>query len=510
MVSTEKQPSDILKSLLESFELDQTAFIENNLTTLQDLSRVVEESSLYKNLTCNASEIEIQRLKFLIKICVSYTEDFQSTSDQILKTQLEENGFEPSYWLPVFKEHLGVRSTEGLKNIGSESYVLLLPFAQNELDNINLKVLFGINQRSFMECRSVQVKAALERCKQIQQLTKILENLNQYNVKDEAFFKTLKDIICEQFQIASVLPAEISLGYLIEKLKIQTSQLCQILEVSSPTTELTNSEVFDMASNGIALQGILLVQEFAEKIKENKPLLSTPVNIEFSHPHWEQFSETVHFSHECHEQDFLKAMEQLGISGLISSTQGFTIEAENEKSYLSSVRYEIVPMASCYIDDSKLRLSTKAINYLKEREACICSEDKEKAKITCCQFLREFGSHIFKGYYHFGGVFLCISTTKDLSIKSDDVKRLHSKLNDLTMNSFWLPTALEFQAVAPECGIALEKTQTTVKTFGGPNEFLSFSQWKNSLVANNKCWCLIDRGRISTPVWKVVKVNKLA
>lgn len=504
MASTKKkQPSDILKSLLKSFELDQTVWSlklsESNIHSLHDLRRLAEDSSLYTHLTTGVPEIEIQRLKCLIIMC---EEDFQRTNDQKLKTYLQENGFEPLYWLPVFKICLGVRSKEAMENIGSESYALLAPFAQNKSDKTNLKILLGLNQTSFKECRDTQVKAALERSTQIQHLTKILENLNQLSVEEDKILNNIKSKICEQFQTVSDIPCGTSLDHIIKNLNMQISHL------SDTSTKLNNSEVFKMASNGIALQGILMVQDFSEKIKgKDKPLLQTPGNIEFLHPRWEQFSGTIHFSQECHEKDFLKAMQQLGISELFLSMQGCSAEVKDEKSYLSSIRYEIVPMASCYIGDDHIKLSYEAIDYLKENESCICSDDEEQAKSICSQFLHEFGSHVFKGYYHFGGVFLCTATTKDFSIENDTIKCSHNQLNDHIVKSLWLPNELDLPAVVSKCNLTLEKTKTMVKPIGGPSDFLSYSQWKNALVTNNASWCLIDRGRVSIPVWKIIKVQ---
>ena len=510
MSSADKQPSDTLKYLLESCGLDQAIwcpkFSSNNLTNVQDLSQILKDSRLYTTLISSASEIEIKKFKVLIRTC-DLLVDTERTSDEGLESILEENDFEPSYWLPIFKEHLGVISEKGIKNIGSESYALLLPFAQNKFDKIILKLFLGLSENSFEMCRNTQIEKALERSKQIHQLVKILESLSIKEEKFSSIVNNIKCRICEYFQTASRISDEVCFNDLTANLNIQVGQM---LDVSNLTPELTDSEVFEKASNGIALQGVLLVEEFSEKIQQRKPLLQAPKYIKLSHPRWYQFSESVNFSQKCHEVDFLKALQHLGISKTILSISDCIMDNANEKTYLSTVRYEVLPMASCYIDDDDIKLSTEAIDHLKIDEARLFSLDKGKAKNICSQFLRKFGSHLFKGYYHFGGVFICLSNSKEFNdIENHAIKDLHNKLNYLMINSFWLPTELEFQAEISKCNLNVEKkTMTAVKEMGGPSKFSSYFQWKNVLVANNKYWCLIDRGGINIPVWTVIKVNK--
>jgi len=480
-----------LTDILQQFGLDpnvwEPKFRKYNVSESQDIATIEKDYGIYNELALHASEDEEMALQKLLCVELPNEQEISGSMIKELENKLHDSGFDIPYWLPIFVKVLGIQSPEALDYVGNESYFLLEPYVRNTSDKIVLKAFFQLNQQTtFQECRTSQLEKIQKRNEKLKEIMVKLINSNEkhHNIQ--------KKTICELLQTSSSLPQEMAATELISVLNTLMQEL--------PANELNTDELLESTS---ILQGALMINEYSQKLIENKFLLKNPTGIQFLHPKWCQFSKVINFYEERAEAAFLQTIKHYGITAVVEF-EGNNDLLMHKANYISTVHCTIVPMASCYINNGHLQLSPEALTELRAIEGL---KNINEAKVKAVKFLYDYGSHAFKGIHHYGGIFICISCSKnDHEFDFKCAEDIHHKLNQSLIKNMFLPENLmglcsEFFDHDPH------NTTWKVSALGGMSNFSSFCQWKYKLVASNAEWHLIDRGSIAVPVWEIIQVQ---
>lgn len=508
-----------LESLLEQYGLDQSAWIskfhEIGIIKPEDIENI-QDQTVYQNLFSEASEAESQSLQKLLDVTLPDEEEIEKDNKQALEIKFEGIGLDPVYWAPKFNAILGVRSPEALEYVGNESYVALEPYIKNATDKLILRTFFSC-QSIFERCRNEQARKFDQRKKKIKKLLEKFHTKVMY--LSDTKKKNLVISIFELLQIVPDIPSDVTLEEVVRRLNIQFSQL--VVENS----ELSDKEVFSISHEGCALKGFFLAPTVTEHCKMQYDLLKDPQNIKFLNPRWSQFTKIIHFSQKKDEYHLMDTIKYAGVSAITSAEENpdadDSFAHDHVLAYRSTLKCVVVPMAACYLDDEQLELSPKAIKKLQEIEAIQAKievkgpeNEKKNAEIEmqqfCETFFHTFGSHAYKGIYHFGGIFIFKSHTTECEITDiESVKLLQSKAIEFVANSIWLPDEIKIQSGISknEPPNLIHKTKSETIVSGGPKEFTSYFQWKNGLTINNSTWRVIDHGTDILPVWKIMQVR---
>uniref|UniRef100_A0A8C0IXS3 MACPF domain-containing protein n=1 Tax=Chelonoidis abingdonii TaxID=106734 RepID=A0A8C0IXS3_CHEAB len=250
------------------------------------------------------------------------------------------------------------------------------------------------------------------------------------------------------------------------------------------------------------------------------------------------------FSSAEAESSFTRTMEKLGFSISVTAKGGFwgfsaesssdysssseseeTHRSRLEHTYICITKYNYIPLASCYFPKDQLRLSSAALQELKEIEDILShtpeSDNLNLLKSRGGSFFNRFGSHVNQGPLHLGGIFWWKASSEGFRAEElDEVKkRTSDALSSYVGGSYsglgWSiaagVTASKSGSEASFQGTDRKETQTEIQLFvtrtGGPPQTHSLTEWQSGLVTSNKTWSVIDRGFQLIPVWEIILSN---
>ena len=543
---------ETLQSLLEQHGLDQSVWIskfhENNIIDPTDIEKIGIKQC--KALFHEASEEDTQALQKLLGIELPSIEKIEKNKKETLEIAFENMGLDQKYWPMIFTKILGTRSIEALEYMGSENYAALEPYTQGTADRLILRKL-TLHKSTFEDCRGEQIKQMDKRNNKIKNLLEALRKVKCLSIK-----QNMVSSIFEMLQIIPDIPSGMAIEDVINKLDIESIQL------RYAKSDISDTEVFTNSHKGYALKGIFVAPTIKEQTKMQKDLLKQPKNIKLLNPRWSQFIKVINFTQKKSEDMFMTALKHQGISVVVSEKYEDAdvdddLPHDYEVEYRSTLQCVVVPMAACYLDDQQLNLSSEALEMLKEieniktrivndgaeyqskesemkipkaennhkgsktelkfqkKETKIDSKEAEnepdeiEVQQACERFFQTFGSHAYKGIYHFGGVFVFkIYTENYKNADTEKVRHLQNKATEFVANSIWLPEEIDIQnGIYNKEDLALiQKIKAKKVTVGGPDTYSSYFQWKNQLTASNESWGMIDCGTDVLPVWKIIQV----
>uniref|UniRef100_A0A8C4Y0T5 Uncharacterized protein n=1 Tax=Gopherus evgoodei TaxID=1825980 RepID=A0A8C4Y0T5_9SAUR len=351
-----------------------------------------------------------------------------AAKDELAK-RLGAVGLSAEYWLPKLHKQLGVTSTQALKHLRYEDYLKLECDVQHTWEKQALQELLKIDSKATMKQlqeqrlemlkkRQEQAKSALKELKEMQE--KGRSRHEEAVTKKEEELQGAMDIAPEYWA-----PAEKTLKEVIENVH---RQLDLLEESVSQSENLPDKEVLRRASGGLALQGIYQTKKLAEMVEKREQLIDIPEGLELFGPEQGPLFEKKEFSSAEAESSFTRAMEKLGFSISVTAKGGFgafsaetssdyssfseseeTHRSRSEHTYICTTKYSYLPLASCYFPKYQLRLSSAALQELKEIED-ILSHTSESDKLNLLKsrggsFFSRFGSHVNQGPLHLGGIF---------------------------------------------------------------------------------------------------------
>uniref|UniRef100_A0A8C3HAI0 VLIG-type G domain-containing protein n=1 Tax=Chrysemys picta bellii TaxID=8478 RepID=A0A8C3HAI0_CHRPI len=460
--------------------------------------------------------------------------------------QLDGVGLSTQYWLPKLRDKLGITSAQALKHLSYEDYLKLECEVEHPWEKQALRTLLNIAESkttmkqlqgerlAMLKKRQEQAKTALQGLKEMQE--KGSSRHEEAVRKKEEELQGAMDIAPEYWA-----PAEKNLKEVIENVH---KQLDLLEESVSQSENLPDKEVLRWASGGLALQGIYKTNQFAEMVEKREQLIDIPEGFELFGPKQGPLFEKKEFSSAEAESTFTRTMEKLGFSISVTAKGGFwgfsaetstdysssseseeTHRSRSEHTYICTTKYSYIPLASCYFPKDQLRLSSAALQELKEIEQLL-SHTPEPDKLNLLKsrgrsFFNRFGSHVNQGPLHLGGIFWWKASSEGFRAEQlDEVKKQTSDaLSSYVGGSyggFGCHTAGSVSVSKSDSKTSLQGTDT--KTFqpeiqlcitktGGPPGVDSLTAWKSGLLASNKTWSVIDRDSRLIPVWDIILSN---
>ncbi|XP_037749665.1 interferon-induced very large GTPase 1 [Chelonia mydas] len=465
-----------------------------------------------------------------------------AAKDELAK-RLEAVGLSAEYWLPKLHKQLGVTSIQALKHLRYEDFLKLdiqhtwEKQALQELLKTDSKATMTQLQEQRLEMlkkRQEQAKSALKELKEMQE--KGRSRPEEAVRKKEEELRIAMDIAPQYWA-----PSEKPLKEVIENVH---KQLDLLEETVSQSENLPDKDLLRWASGGLALQGIYKTNKLAEMVEKREQLIDIPEGFELLGPQQGPLFEKKEFSSAEAESTFTKAMENLGFnistaaeggfggfSAETSSDYGKSEESKknhrsrSEHTYICTTKYRYVPLASCHFPKAWLRLSSAALQELKEIEQLL-SHTPEPDKLNMLKsrggrFFSRFGSHVNQGPLQLGGIFWWKASSEGFQAEQlDEVKkRTSDELSNYVGGSYsgfgWSVaagvTASKSGSEASFQGTDRKPMQTEIQLFvtqtGGPPGVDSFTAWKSGLLASNKTWSVIDRGSQLIPVWDIILSN---
>ena len=492
----------------------------------------------YQTLSSHATSTKEKRaLMKLLDI-----REITSNPDVQIENDLDQAGLEPNYWLPIFKHEVGVTSANALKNVGEESYGMLKSFVRKPWEQKALRKLLSMSneETSFNAQHEKKREKLRKRKEESQQMLQELRDLQKHGKeRHDDVVQQIESGIREALQISpdAWIPSDTNLETTIRSLENSIGELDGILRSRQ---ELSDIQVLQNASGGLALQGILLTRHLDDQMQSRERLLKPADDVQLMGPSLSSCHKEEAFSSQHQEDQFRKSMDKLGYSASISSKGGFwgigfevgggysktsegemTDEHHQEELYSSTVKYSFIPLASTYFNDSQLFLSDEAVRRLQMLDQFISSNPKPDAVQKKCQhFFEKFGSHANKGHLHFGGIYWRKSVSKGFEQKDlETVKKLQREIIDMKAAISYgciFGASAEANRSKIEASFSgdYSKEVTSVTTLevtatGGPPETSSLPQWKSGMAASNSTWSLIDRGTNTIPVWDIIQVSML-
>ncbi|XP_029452117.1 interferon-induced very large GTPase 1-like [Rhinatrema bivittatum] len=462
-----------------------------------------------------------------------------------LVKRLSDVGLNPEYWLPQLQDRFGINSAQALEHLNHEDHLNLQCCVQYSWEKQALQKLLHIPDREttikhLQEQRCDLLKKRQEQAmgtlKELQQM----QNEGKGRYDDEVKRKE------EELKLAMEIPAEYwvpSEKPFMEMIENLHRQLNLMQDSLTQGENISDTEVLRCASGGLALEGIYKTNQLEDLLQKREQLICIPEDFSLLGPEQGPVFQQKEFSSFAAESTFTKSMEKLGYSFSCSAKGGFwgmsfetsidsinSSESENKQkshmahTYISTTKYNYIPLASCYIPKGKLRLSSAALQELKciEKLLSLTTEtEKQNILIRYEKFFKRFGSHVNQGPLHFGGIFWWKASSEGFKKEQlEDIKKMASEAlssyigasySGFSCNAAAGIGRSQSQSQASFQGTQREtlqkQIQLCVTKTGGPAEADSLTQWKSGLVTSNKTWSVIDRGFQLVPVWDLILSN---
>ena len=456
-----------------------------------------------------------------------------------LARALENVGLKPTYWLDVFSK-LDIDSVKALEFIDetSDDYSELIKAVKKswQINAINELLKIKDIKEEAKESEREKVKQRLEKSNQtLQELKQLSEKGKK---RHDARVQQIEKDVCEQFKISpeSWIQKDNTLSELINILEAHNERINGVLQTKDGQRD---SMVLRNASNGQALQGILLSNDLEVLIKDRLSLLKPPENVNFKHPSKSTIDTVETFCMKSQEDTYKKMVDTFGwgvsvsakapVFGGVTVKAGVSasskdesetcVETDTQITYSSTVKHSSLQLAAYTFENRDLQLSIDAVEALKKIKTIIMSygPDSSYVQLACEEFFHNYGSHASRGPLHFGGIYWRTCYSKGFSEKeTDTVKELQSNALSaeagVAFMGFGISSSVDITSVKSHYeGKCTQKTLVNtylqVSITGGPPEVTSLPEWRTGLAANNKTWSLTDRGTILVPVWEIIVMN---
>ena len=302
---------------------------------------------------------------------------------------------------------------------------------------------------------------------------------------------------------------------------------------------LSDSEVI---SNTSALSGKLFTKNVSDFIEQRKAVLQSHPGIKFKSPRLAQTDVSKEFQSNHQRDQFDKCLSTSGWGTANGITAADTVkgigggygyerqqrhEHENVsnrfETFFSRIICSVVPTALWEPQNNDVSLSNDVLSNLRNIESLVSVRD-DLAKTECEKFFREYGSHVYLGATHVGGIYKIETKFEsnemvDMALAKEMVQSKHSASVNASFGVLGLfKIGIQHSSHSEEGNVQMtgkyessesSKVQTTESKVGGPQEVSTLPLWKLGLVANNDTWVVVDGGKYNredyTPVWELVQ-----
>ena len=222
-----------------------------------------------------------------------------------------------------------------------------------------------------------------------------------------------------------------------------------------------------------------------------------------------QYRAMLRFESQKEEKIFLKQLALFGHSIPNFNYSGDdSTQRSKEETYCCTVNYIFVPLASCYFEDHHLKLFDDRLSELDQIMT-------KKTKIVLDELFKKFGSHLFRGPFHFGGIYMwkCYTAgfaeTERQAIHNlhDDVIKAQMRMSLDQCSKITRVSNMNISCAGDYPDELKALTFTQVIMVGGPEKVIGFPDWKYGLLRSNSTWKLIDCGTSQVPIWDIILLN---
>ena len=299
-------------------------------------------------------------------------------------------------------------------------------------------------------------------------------------------------------------------------------------------TQLSPQQVVQNAS---ALKGRYFNGNINDFLKQRSTLLDATSTIQFRAATMTCKESQTQFQYKYQRDTFNTALDNSnwGVSaditaGAFGTTLDFkmdydkksnTAEQVNEDvsgSYFSKYFGSFVPVTLWEPKAADTSLSHDALSSLKDIEKLLSLKDVDSATRACELFFELYGSHVYLGDTHFGGLYHIETTFESSSIVEKELihKAIESTFSTTLKGnrlSLGVNISGHHEQVSDDASYKSENidhnyVHTTQNSKGGPLVVSSFPLWKIGLLARNNTWVVIDGGTLNvndyTSVWDIV------
>ena len=414
-----------------------------------------------------------------------------SARDRVDEVLIEAGLEDVEYWSRVLMKQFGVSSAQGLYHIPDFFYPHLVHFSRSMNEKRSLRRLLKVenDEINMLESHQKYLTAFKERTSE---LLAMIDRFEMFKREKRELEDEEVKIIWHNFLESLQVPkcfwlSDNSFDSFIRSIKTFHDLLMRAQGAKKPL------DLVAKASNGLALKGILI--EGGNEIRVMS-VLSDPEEIVFQPP---LYSQHIKY-YTCIGKDEEWALLE-GIEGLEQSMP--KVPQRRGRGYSSSIRCFVLPLALCYFKPEQLKLSAKAIEELN-----LLSSANTRPQFQ--HFLREYGSHVCLGPFHFGGSYRwrCASSESASNAAKALQNRTISYMSGIAPQK-WLQKVcnanIPFSSNYSKD--LRENTHIVIKPKGGPQTLLPFAFWKNFLVMDRDSWEIVQCGRDYYPIWDIVEMN---
>ena len=428
--------------------------------------------------------------------------------------------------MQVLKDTFSITLPRQVKHLGKDGYDKLVEKTRHSWEKKALLELLGLSEDPIQKEKEMQAQVPSEELE-----------------KPKKKGKDSNDSALKKLEEVSELHSPVVSGDVsIKKAKARGDTSSGTLKKRSHIY-INNSQVVQSASAGLSLKGVLISKDPSDLIKQCSELLLAPTEVKLLGPSMKQSEALKEFGNEHAEGKFSELVDSLGIHAALAlkfdsllsieatgsysrnQTKKITMEKHQEEAYYSTVKYSIMPQASFTFKVSELQFSPDALLKLQAIDDLLALDHSPTLQDECLKFFQTFGSHIYKGPIHFGGVYRSICFSKGFQ-QTEEEHVIKMQKNALSASASassigtygFVPYKVGGSAEGGEA--IMESSNTTgekkdlshllkfeTSKVGGPPEVSELQQWKAGLAESNSTWSVIDRGTILVPVWDIVEVN---
>ena len=300
----------------------------------------------------------------------------------------------------------------------------------------------------------------------------------------------------------------------------------------------------ELVRQSSCFSGVLFSNNIDETLKVRRPLLEPKrgSKISLTNPTMIERSFENEVEGHTHRKVFLKTLETKGLGVDISakaSRFGFSVEAgysydssnvkrQNSESHSKAFSYSkftssCIPLKRFTLSKRCISFSQDALDELINIQNLLGEREIMKAQTACKSFFEHFGTHVYLGEIHLGGI--CIIETRyegsNVRNKQEIKEMVESSHTGHVNASFNAIGKIKIEgrasghwklSLGKHKGKSWESTKKSMKMecikIGGPPGVDDIQEWKKGLVNDSATWCVISGGKLNqeeyTGVWDLV------
>ena len=452
------------------------------------------------------------------------SESLDKPTQKTVVSALEAVHLDVDYWLETLKTECGVTEYGQLRFIDNKNatFKKLKKSIRHDWEKRALKELLGLESTSKEEKKEREIEAK-----------KLISELK--SLRDEGKDRTDK-LVKEKLECLREMQNKPKEDWNQSEDGASLDQIISEFEdiFGKPGQrvfdrhDLSDSELLEKASGGLAMKGILIKNE-KDCSQVRRVVIEVPRHAILKAPISKQQEHVFTSTSRVQSDHFQNSLDNMGHSvaasviaryGGIGAETGVAEKQEEEgntelesheiNKYVFREKYFYVPTAVCELDQHTLKLSETVLTELGKLELLIEGTDSEIAIQDKCEaFLETYGSHINVGTFEFGGIYEWIATYYSKSkVKYETLKTMVqdalTSFVSMSYSSLGISAggSISGDQVGGHANITetankseLSKVSLKLTTKGGPQEVSGFfPDWKTGLLQNNSTWSIINRG----------------